>query len=313
MSRLPNTFIIGAAKSGTTSLYNYLSQHPDAFMCPVKEPRFFAYAENPPDMVGPGDQSSNEAAGAVYSMDAYRSLFSGATTEPVVGEASPVYLYDESAPRLIHKHCPDATLIVLLRNPIERAYSHYLHLYESGREPLDDFEAALDAEEERIAAGYEWSWHYRRMGFYGRQLSRYLDYFHREQLQIYRFEQLRADNVRFAQTVFRALDIDPSVVPDTRIRHRATGVPKLKWLHRFIGNSDHFLRRWSRLVLPKWIRDRILLSVKNANLEKPPLPAAARSRLAAVYRDDVQRLEEMLGRSFSDWLTVNERHGANGD
>lgn len=313
MSRLPNTFIIGAAKSGTTSLYNYLGQHPEVFMCPVKEPRFFAYAENPPPMVGPGDKASNEAAGAVYTLDDYRALFAGATAEPIVGEASPVYLYDESAPRLLHEHCPDATLIVILRNPIERAYSHYLHLFESGREPLEDFGAALDAEAERIEAGYEWSWHYQRMGFYSEQLSRYLDYFDRAQVQVYRFDQLKTDAVRFAQTVFRALDIDPSFVPDTGIRHRATGVPKLKWLHQFIGNPDHVLRRWSRLVLPKSVRDYILLSVKNANLEKPPLPGAARARLASAYRDDVQRLEGMLGRSFSDWLNENETHGANGD
>lgn len=311
MSRLPNTFIIGAAKSGTTSLYNYLCQHPEVFMSPVKEPRFFAYADDPPEMVGPGDEASNEAAGAVYTLDAYRELFEEVTTESIVGEASPVYLYDENAPRLLHEHCPEATLIAVLRNPIERAYSHYLHLFESGREPLDDFDAALDAEDDRVEAGWEWSWHYKRMGLYGEQLSRYLEYFDREQLKVYRFKPLKEDAVRFAQTVFRTLNIDASFVPNTGIRHRATGVPKLNWLHRFIGNSDHFLRRWSRSVLPKSMRDRILLSVRNANLKKPPMPDAARTRLAEVYQEDVQQLEALLGCSFSDWLDTNERRATN--
>ena len=276
-------------------------------MSPVKEPRFFAYAENPPEMTGPGDAASNEETGAVYTFDAYRELFTQATTESVIGEASPVYLYDEDAPRLLSEHCPEATLIVILRNPIERAYSHYLQLFQSGREPLEDFEAALDAEDDRVDAGWEWSWHYRRMGFYGDQLARYLKYFDRSQLQIYRFEQLTENNVRFAQTVFQSLNIDASFVPDTSIRHRATGIPKLKWLHQFIGNPDHLLRRWSRSVLPKSVRDFILLSVRNANLEKPPLPDAARARLASIYREDVQRLEALLGESFSDWLNGNER------
>lgn len=311
MSRLPNTFIIGAAKSGTTSLYDYLRQHPDVFMSPVKEPRFFAYAENPPDMAGPGDVASNREAGAVYTLEAYRELFTEATDEEIVGEASPVYLYDEEAPRLLHDHCPDATLVVVLRNPIDRAYSHYLHLLQSGREPLRDFEAALDAEDERVDAGWEWSWHYRRMGFYGEQLTRYLEYFDREQFCIYPFENLKADPVSFAQTVYGDLGIEASVVPDTGIRRRATGVPKLEWLHRFIGNPDHFLRRWSRLVLPEAVRDRILTSVKNANLDKPPMPEAARARLADVYRDDVRRLEALLDRSFSDWLTVDEQRLTN--
>lgn len=311
MARLPNTFIIGAAKSGTTSLYEYLSQHPDAFMSPVKEPRYFAYAENPPEMAGPGDEASNREAGAVYTLDAYRELFADATTEPIVGEASPVYLYDEDAPRLLHEQCPDATLIALLRNPIERAYSHYLHLHLSGREPLRDFEAALDAEDERVEAGWEWSWHYRRMGFYGEQLSRYLERFDREQLLVYRFENLKENAVRLAQTVYGALGIDASFVPETGIQHRATGVPKLEWLHRFIGNPDHFLRRWSRSVLPKAVRDRILALVRNANLKKPPMSDAARARLADVYREDVRRLEALLDRPFSDWLNTDEERIAN--
>jgi hypothetical protein len=306
MARLPNTFVIGAAKSGTTSLYDYLDQHPEVFMSPVKEPRYFAYAENPPEMAGPGDEETNRESGAVYTLEEYRALFAGATTESAVGEASPVYLYDEDAPRLLHGQCPDATLIAVLRNPIERAYSHYLHLFQSGREPLEDFGAALDAEDERVAAGWEWSWHYRRMGFYGRQLARYLDVFDREQLHVYRFEELTDDPVGFAQAVYRAIGVDASFAPDTGIRRRATGVPQIDWLQQFIDTPDHFLRRWSRFVLPEAIRDRILTAVRNANLQKPPLPAAARTRLAAVYRDDVQRLEALLDRSFSDWLTTDE-------
>ncbi|WP_251923349.1 sulfotransferase family protein [Salinibacter ruber] len=306
MATMPNTFIIGAAKSGTTSLYDYLHQHPDVYMSPVKEPCFFAYAENPPEMAGPGDAEANRESGVVYTMEDYRALFSRATNESVVGEASPVYLYDEDAPRLLQDQCPDAVLIAVLRNPIERAYSHYLQLLQSGREPLENFEAALDAEDERVAAGWEWSWHYRRMGLYGQQLARYLEYFDREQLHVYRFEELTEDPPGFAQTVYRMLGVDPSFTPDTGVRRRATGVPQFDWLHRFIGTPDHFLRRWSRFVLPEVVRDRILMTVRNANLQKPPLPDVARARLEDVYRDDVHRLEALLDRSFSDWLTTDD-------
>ena len=303
---MPNTFVIGAAKSGTTSLYDCLRQHPDVFMSPVKEPCYFAYAENPPEMAGPGDEEANRESGAVYTLDEYQALFARATTEFIVGEASPVYLYDEDAPHRLHEQCPDASLIAVLRNPIVRAHSHYLQLVQSGREPLEDFEAVLDAEDERVAAGWEWSWHYRRMGFYGEQLARYLEVYDREQLHVYRFEELTADPVGFAQTVYRALGVDPSFEPDTGIRRRATGVPTLDWLHQFINNPDHVLRRWSRRVLPEAARDRILMAVRNANLKKPPLPDAARARLADAYRDDVHQLETLLDRSFSDWLTTDD-------
>lgn len=299
---MPNTFIIGAAKSGTTSLYEYLRQHPDAFMSPTKEPRYFAYAESPPPMAGPGDETSNREAGAVYSLDAYRQLFTDATTESVIGEASPVYLYDEDAPRLIREHCPDATLIALLRNPIERAYSHFLHLVRSGREPLRNFEAALEAEDERVASGWEWSWHYRRMGFYHEQLSRYLTYFPPEQLHVFLFDELKADAVGLAQEVYRVLDIDASFEPREGPRRRTTGFPKSEWLQQFIHDADHPIRRWVRPVIPESVRERVLTTVKNANLEKPPMSDAARRRLARTYRADVERLESLIERDLSDWL-----------
>ena len=306
MAAMPNTFVIGAAKSGTTSLYDYLRQHPDVFMSPVKEPCYFAYTENPPEMAGPGDREANRESGVVYTMNEYKALFSGARGEAIVGEASPVYLYDQDAPRLLHEQCPDASLIAILRNPIVRAHSHYLQLVQSGREPLDSFEAALDAEDERVAAGWEWSWHYRRMGLYGQQLARYLDYFDRDQLHIYRFDELTTNPAGFAKTVYRMLGVDPSFTPDTGVRRRATGVPQFDWLHRFVGTPDHFLRRWSRLVIPEAVRDRIIMAVRNANLQKPPLPDAARARLVDAYRDDVRRLEALLDRSFSDWLTTDD-------
>lgn len=302
MGTLPNALIVGAAKAGTTSLYDYLRQHPDVYASPVKEPRFFAYAKKRPPMAGPGDEASNREAGAVYSLQEYRALFEDAGDESVRLEASPVYLYDNDAPRLIHEHCPDASLIVILRNPIERAYSHFMHLVRSGREPLREFEAALDAEDRRRAQGWEWSWHYRGMGYYGEQIARYLEVFDREQLHVFRFRALTVGPSEFAQRVYDVLDIDSDYAPNTGVQRRATGFPKWKWLHDFIGSPAHPLRRWSRYVLPEALRDRILTSVKNANLEKPPLPASARARLTQAYRDDIGRLEELLDRSFSDWL-----------
>lgn len=302
MGRLPNFLIIGAAKSGTTSLYHYLRQHPDVFMPAVKEPRFFAYAEDPPPMKGPGDARTNEAAGAVYTLDAYRQLFAAASTETAVGEASPNYLYSATAPRLIREHIPDAQLIAILRNPVERAYSHFLHLVRSGREPLRNFEAALDAEPERIAAGWEWSWHYRRMGCYGEQLMRYLEHVDREQLTVHLFEDFKADPVALAQDIFHGLGVDEAFVPDTSMRYEKSGVPKNDRFQRFLLNPDHWIRRLSRYLVPESVRERLLIRMKNVNLEKPPLEPDVRERLTAAYRDDVLRLQDLIDRDLSAWL-----------
>lgn len=302
MQRLPNFLIIGTAKAGTTSLYRYLRQHPDVFMPEVKEPRFFAYAEEPPAMKGPGDARTNRTSGAVYTIEAYRGLFDGVTDERAIGEASPNYLYSATAPRLIHTHLPDVRLLVLLRNPVERAYSHFLHLVRSGREPLRDFGAALDAEDERVARGWEWSWHYTRMGFYHTHLTRYLDVFDREQLTIRLFEDFKADPVAFSQEIFRVLGIDDAFVPDTSLRYEKTGVPRSNRFQRFLHNPDNLLRRLSRYVLTEPVRERILTVMKNVNLSKPPLAPAVRTRLVETFREDVLRLQDLLDRDLSTWL-----------
>jgi len=303
MDRLPNFLIIGAAKSGTTSLYHYLRQHPAVFMPEVKEPRFFAYAENPPAMKGPGDVRTNETAGAVYTLADYRQLFAGATTETAIGEASPNYLYSETAPRLIREHIPNVQLIAVLRNPIDRAYSHFLHLVRSGREPLRDFGAALDAEAERIASGWEWSWHYKQMGFYHTQLTRYLEYFDRDQLTVYLFEDFKADPIDLTQDIFRVLGVDDAFVPDTSMRYEKSGVPKSDRFQRFLLNPDNWLRRLSRYLIPEPVRERILIRMKNVNLSKPPLPSDVRAQLVEAYREDILRLQELIDRDLSAWLT----------
>ncbi len=302
MPRLPNFLIVGTAKAGTTSLYRYLRQHPDVFMPAVKEPRFFAYAEEPPAMKGPGDARTNRTSGAVYTFEDYCALFEEATDERAVGEASPNYLYSESAPRLIREHLPGVRLIVVLRNPVERAYSHFLHLVRSGREPLRDFGAALDAEDERVARGWEWSWHYTRMGFYHAQLARYLEHFDREQLTIRLFEDFKADPVAFTQDIFRVLGVDDAFAPDTSLRYEKTGVPRSDRFQRFLHNPDNVLRRLSRYILSEPVRERILTVMKNVNLSKPPLAPEVRARLVDAFRDDVLRLQDLIDRDLSAWL-----------
>ena len=303
---LPNFLLIGTAKAGTTSLYHYLRQHPEIYMPAVKEPRFFAYLDDPPAMTGPGDRASNEAAGAVYTMADYRALFDAVDGERAVGEASVNYLYSEPAPRRIHEHLPDVQLIAVLRNPIERAYSHYLHLLSSGREPLRDFDAALDAEADRRRQGWEWSWHYTRMGFYHEQLTRYLEYFDREQMAVYLFDDFTEDNVGVTQDIYCRLGVDDGVVPTRTLAHEKTGEPISKQFQRFLLNPDHPIRQAARYVVPETVRTQGVKLLKNLNLSKPPMEPSVRSDLADLYAEEVQRLETLLDRDLSHWLEVED-------
>jgi len=299
---LPTFLLIGTAKAGTTSLYHYLRQHPDVFMPEVKEPRYFAYVDDPPAMVGPGDAASNQESGAVYTLDEYRALFPDSPEVSAVGEASVNYLYSETAPVRIHEQLPDVHLIAILRNPIDRAYSHYLHLLRAGREPLQDFRMALEAEEERRREGWEWSWHYTQMGFYHEQLSRYLEYFDREQLSIYLFDEFKDDNLGVTRDIYRTLGVDEAFQPSDSITHAKTGVPISDWFQSFILNPDHSLRRAARMVLPEPVRTRGMKVLQNLNLSKPSMAPAVRSMLAERFADDVHRLEALLDRDLSHWL-----------
>ena len=137
---MPTFLIIGAGKSGTTSLYYYLKQHPQVYMSPVKEAHFFDQDEGEkPDFRGPGRSSPPP----ITSIEDYRALFRGVTDETAVGEATPSYIYIPGAPGRIRRRIPDAKLIAGLRNPTDRAYSAFLHTVRSGRERLTDLARAL--------------------------------------------------------------------------------------------------------------------------------------------------------------------------
>ncbi|NJL83829.1 MAG: sulfotransferase [Chloroflexaceae bacterium] len=216
----PNFCLIGAAKSGTTSLYEYLKQHPQIFMSPVKEPRYFGLVGETPDFRGPGDAETNRQL--VTQTAAYRALFAGVTDEIAIGEASPWYLYLEKAPIQIQQQLPQLKLIVILRHPVERAYSNFLHQVRYRTEPLPTFALALAAEPTRQQNHWRPFWFYKQLGFYHAQLSRYYQRFPREQIRVYLYEDLcDRPNVLF-EDLFRFLSVDERFLPNLSEQHNVT-------------------------------------------------------------------------------------------
>lgn len=304
---MPNFLIVGAQKAGTTALYQYLKQHPDVYMSPVKEPHFFAFEEKELDFRGPRDR---ETLGHMVVNDevAYRDLFAGADGARAQGEASAMYLYMEEAVGGIRRHAPDAKLLAVLRNPAERAYSSFLHMSRDGREPIPDFAGALAAEEERIRGNWSPIWHYRRMGFYHEQISRYREAFGPEQMRVYLYEDLEGDSQGMLRDIHEFIGVDPSFTPDISARYNASGVPKSKRLHalhRFLLRP-HPIKAAFKPFLPKKLRRRMvegsLNTLRNRNLVKPPFPQEVRQDLIEGYREDISKLETLLGRDLSSWL-----------
>jgi hypothetical protein len=304
---LPNFLVLGAAKAGTSSLEQYLRQHPHIFLNSTwKELRFFAYDGIRPSYAGPGDQEWNRFTVTTLADD--EAHFDGASTETALGEVSPVYLYNERAPERIARYVPDARLIAILRNPIERAHSHYVHLLRDGRERADSFEQALSLEDERVRDNWEWSWHYRRAGLYHEQLERYFARFDRARIRLVLYDDFLDDPAGVVQDIFRFLGVDASFVPDMRIRHNVSGLPRSRLVSKSLMNIRTTLKRISTPVKPcippsVWRGGAAAIwSLYNANQTKPPLDAATHRALASYFQDDVRRLENLLGRDLSHWL-----------
>jgi Sulfotransferase family len=297
---LPNFLIIGAAKAGTTSLYHYLGQHPQIFLSQVKEPRFFALEGHPLDFPGPGDERFRKGA-TTTRLEDYRKLFAQVSDERAVGEASVLYQYDAAAPEAIERYVPDAKLIAVLRNPVERAYSAFLVKLRTGYEPLSEFDEALNAEPERIADGWSYTWHYREQGFYHRNLTRYFERFDSDQIRVYLYEDLERDPHRMLTDIFRFLGVDAGFRPNLSIRHNRSGVPRSARLHRLLTRS-HPVKEAAKSVIPEEWGHRVISRLSRGNLRRPPLRPEIRARLIEGYYEDIRRLEGLIGRDLSHWL-----------
>lgn len=304
--RKPNLFIIGAAKSGTTALYHYLAQHPQIYMSPRKEPHFLAIEDGVFTSVG-GYKNPMRTIRThplpVHREEEYTALFEEATTEKIVGEASPLYLYSRGTPERIARRYPDARIIAILRNPVDRAYSQFMHHVRDTFEWTRDFEKAFYGESERLKKGP--FWHYRRMGYYHPQLKRYFDRLDRSRIKVFLFEDFISDIRGSMRDVFAFLDVDKDVPVDaSEGRKNVTGVPRRNVLHQVLSLPWRYpvLRELVALV-PKPIR-RKFASMRQKNLEKPPLSKETRLRTIETYREDILQLQDLIERDLSHWLNV---------
>jgi Sulfotransferase family len=300
---MPNFFIIGAQKAGTTSLYHYLNQHPQVYMSPIKEPHFFEGMQS--DYLRPGRKMA-----PVTDPEDYRALFEAVSGEKAIGEASASYLYSPKAPALIRRSVPHARLIAVLRNPADRAYSNFLHLVRMGREPLTNFSEALQAEGERTQKKWGPHYYYRQKGFYYAQVKRYFDTFGRDQVRVWLYEDLKTDPVSMVRDIFRFLDIDETYVPDFSVEHNAAGLPKNKTLYtqvrRLTARNPALLERFLPAGPSRYVKSWFFV-------KPPPFPAEVQRSLIDSYTEDILKLQNLIGRDLSSWLDYDRGSASAGD
>jgi len=311
--RMPSFLIIGAAKCGTTALYEYLKQHPDVFMSPLKEPNFFAFEGQMPDFRDLDGTPSPINTRSITALEAYQALFEGWTGQRAVGEASPQYLWAPQAAGRIKHYVPEARLVAVLRHPVERAYSAFMHAIRAGREPVRDFSEALRLEESRIRNRCGLLYRYRNLGFYYEQLNRYVEAFDRRQIRVYLYDDLTNDLPGTLGDLFDFLGVDPGFAPDTSMRHNPSGIPQNGILQAATqalvsgrGSLRAALARHVpgslKSVLPVQWTLRMARKLRDRNLHKPALPPDVRASLNAVFREDIIQLQDLIGRDLSPWL-----------
>jgi hypothetical protein len=289
MSRKPNFFIVGAPKSGTSSLYKYLAQHPGVFLSEPKEPHFFHNRRSP------GSRVLGEK-----DLEDYLKLFEGVPEDVRAGEASTSYLYSANAAREIKEFRLDAKIMMVLRNPVDRAYSHYWNHVRDGNENLG-FEEALADEPKRIRDRRWCGSYYVAGGRYAEQVSRYLEVFGREAVRVYLLEDLRRDARGVCRDAFGFLGVDPDAPVNTDQAYNRSGRPTVAWLSRLayrLGESEVIAR-----ALPSSIRHGAKELLLKSNVKPAPkMDPETRVRLQRFYRDDVLRLGDMIGRDLRTWL-----------
>ena len=297
---MPNFLIIGAAKAGTTSLYEYLKMHPQVYMSPRKETRFFAVYQENLNFQGPGDLTRYYF---VKDLETYRALFDGVTDEIAIGEASPWYLYLPKAAERIKQHIPNVKLIAILREPVARAYSHFWHSIRENIEPITDFSQAMAAETERIENNWSQHWHYRQRGFYYAQLKYYYDLFKPEQIKVCLYDDLVSDPITLMQDIYRFLGVDDTFIPNTDKKYNVGAIPKNKTVAKLLKRSHPLKNVLSTLIPSQKIRQQIKENLLNLNLRpKPSLQPEVRRKFLAEYREDILKLQDLLQRDLSMWL-----------
>jgi hypothetical protein len=292
--RKPDSFIVGAAKCGTTALYEYLNQHPDIFMSPEKEPAYFC-----PDLF-PLRRSEEE----------YLQLFLEATTQKRIGEASSSYLYSKQAAAEIKNFCPAARIIIMLRNPVDMLHSRHAQLYYHCVEDIEDFGQALAAEQDRKEgrrpARPEHSIQhlfYRETAKYTEQINRYLDLFPADRIKVIIFDDFKSETARVYRDVCLFLDVDPTFQPTFRVVNENRKI-RSRFLQELLEVPGPTLRKIGRPLTPRSLRHKIMKDLRQLNstpAPRKPLDSDFRRALQAEFRPEVMRLSQLLNRDLSHW------------
>jgi hypothetical protein len=298
---LPDFFVAGAPKAGTTALHAALARHPYLYLSPVKEPKFFLSDGPPPGRGGPGDMRTYHEP--VWRRADYEALFRAGPASLPRGESTPFYLYRHDAQLRIRSLIPGARLIVVLRDPVERAHSNWTHLWSAGLDPVGDFVQACAEEERRIRAGWADFWHYLALGRYGEQLARLYTVFPREQVLVFRYRALVDQPGTVLNRICAFLGVPQGVVGEVP-KQNVTAHPERTLRHRALSAALRVA-----YAIPGVPTEPMQRALQRDSPPRRPLTWAQRRALIPRFEADIRLLESITGEDYSDWLLPRGESG----
>jgi len=299
----PNFLVVGAPKSGTTSIYEYLKQHPQIYVNEkIKESNFFV---EPKSILGAGPRYYGIQSYG-QTLENYQKLFNNVSDEQIaIGEVCPTYLpfYENTIPNINRYLGNQIKIIIILRNPIDRAFSHYMHNVRDTDEEFS-FEEALKFEDERIKKNYWNSFYLTKLGFYYNQVKAYKDNF--TNVKVFLYEELKEDN--FFKDLFEFLEVDSRIKINSEKSYNISGRPKNKRLQNFLVNESRFKKYFKysfKNILSNKIKNKLLVfqdNLINKNIRKEKMKPETREKLKDFFKEDIQKLSKLINRDLSHWL-----------
>ncbi|RJK95959.1 sulfotransferase family protein [Vallicoccus soli] len=306
---LPDVLIIGAPKAGSTALHAALAQHPLLFGSDPKEPKYFLCDDRPPERSGqrgPGDAHS--AREWVWQRERYERLFAGAPAGALTFESTPFYLWDRRAHERIARTLPDVRLVAVVRDPLDRAFSNWTHLWVDGLEPVADFRAACELEPQRVARGWAPFWRYLELGRYGEQLAHLFTLVDPARVHVVRYRRLVDEPERTLAGVHAFLGVPPgpTTVPGSNVKRWAPDTAPRRLLRRGVrlgaaAGAYAPPRVWREVERP------LLRLLQRGTAPRAVLTREDRAALLGRFTEDVHRLSDLLQEDYTDWLSPSGR------
>jgi hypothetical protein len=309
----PNFFVVGAAKSGTTSLYSYLDQHPDIYLSPIKEPNFFS-TDIDPKRFSNSYKRNNELDYKSYFLKKplqqlrlsfvrderyYTQLFEEANGQKAIGECSTSYLFSKEAAANIYNFNSNSKILIIIRHPVERAISHYLMALRSGYTDLS-FRQALEKDMNEKNRGWGISNVFVETGMYSDQIYRYYKVFPESQVKILLFDNFKNNLKGTLNEVFAFLDLDPLSVYETSIPNPAF-TPKYVKLHKF------FIHSGMKKLSQRFLTENGKQQLKKIFFQKgsgSKINQEDKAFLLSIYKPDIEATSQITGIDLSSWLSL---------